>query len=463
MRRRILLAILGTVAVALLLAGVGTWFLLRAQAPGATEENLRSQAEGVVGLVAASVNRNVLNQNRVATQRLRQGLRLADVALVVVGPAGRIRGQLPEGITAEDLDAQRLLAGDTLSGHDGDLAWAAASEPEGNGAIVAILTREVTPPRAPIGWFTLAAGVTLLLGAGIAAWLSSSLTRPLRSAEEATRRIAAGDLRTRLPEPPAGAHDEVADLTRSINAMTEHLERSRGLERQFLLSVSHDLRTPLTSIRGYAEAISDGKTDPAPSAEIIQAEARRLERLVGDLLDLARLQGHQFSLHLATLAVDEVVTDTAEGWRPRAESLGVALVVADDPSHSRAVIDPDRVAQIVANLVENALKFASSAVWVRTDRVDAGIAVEVVDDGPGIDHADLPHVFERLYVARHRPRPAESGSGLGLAIVRELTAAMGGTVHAESPVLPDDLGSRLVVLLPAVDAPASADQDLEPG
>lgn len=455
MRRRVLVAILGTVAVALLLAGVGTWFLLRAQAPADTERDLRSQAEGIVSLADPLVNRTALAQNRIATQRLRQGLRLADVAIVLVGPAERIRGTLPEGVTAEDLDAQRLLDGGTLSGHDANLAWAAAPEPVGQGALVAVLTREVTAPRAPVGWFAVSAGVTLLLGAGIAAWLSGSLTWPLRSAEEATRRIAAGDLETRLPEPRSGAHDEVADLTRSINVMTEHLERARVLERQFLLSVSHDLRTPLTSIRGYAEAISDGKTEPRAAADIIQAESRRLERLVGDLLDLARLEGHQFSLHIATLAVDEVVTDAAEGWRPRAESLGLTLDVAEDASHSRAAIDPDRLAQIVANLVENALKFASTSVWVRTDRVDTGIAVQVVDDGPGIDAADLPHVFERLYVARHRPRPTESGSGLGLAIVRELTAAMGGAVHAESPVLPGDTGTRLVVVLPAAESSAA--------
>ena len=344
---------------------------------------------------------------------------------MVVGPAGRVRGDLPDGVAATDLVGQQLLDGATLSGHDGDLAWAAAAEPQGNGAIVAVLTREVATPRAPIGWFAVAAGITLLLGAGIAAWLSNSLTRPLRSAELATRRIAAGDLTGRLPDPRPGADDEVADLTRSINAMTEHLERSRGLERQFLLSVSHDLRTPLTSIRGYAEAIGDGKTDPVVAAEVIQAESRRLERLVGDLLDLARLETNQFSLHLATLAVDEVVTDTAEGWRPRAESLALALHVHDDPTHSRARIDPDRLAQVVANLVENALKFAATAVRVRTDRTDGGVAVSVVDDGPGIDPADLPHVFERLYVARHRPRPTESGSGLGLAIVRELVVGDG--------------------------------------
>jgi signal transduction histidine kinase len=451
-RRRILLAILGTVAIALLLAGVGTWFLLRAQAPATAERTLRSQAEGVAGLVSATVNRSALSRNRIAIQRLRQGLRLADAAVVVVGPAGRVRGQLPAGVVASDLDGPRLLDGATLSGHDGDLAWAAAAEPQGNGAIVAVLTREVATPRAPIGWFAVAAGITLVLGAGIAAWLSSSLTRPLRSAERATRRIAAGDLTGRLPEPRPGADDEVADLTRSINAMTEHLDRSRGLERQFLLSVSHDLRTPLTSIRGYAEAISDGKTDPAVAAEVIQTEARRLERLVGDLLDLARLEANQFSLHLATLVVEEVVTDTAEGWRPHAESLGLALHVDDDPTHSRARIDPDRLAQVVANLVENALKFAATAVWVRTDRTDGGVAVAVVDDGPGIDASDLSHVFERLYVARHRPRPTESGSGLGLAIVRELVGAMGGTVSAESPVLPGDLGTRLVVTLPLAES-----------
>ncbi|MCU1453549.1 MAG: histidine kinase [Acidimicrobiales bacterium] len=457
MRRRISLAILATVAAALLLAGSGTYLLLRAQARGFTEHNLRSDAEGIAGLVGAANGGGVL-QRPFRAQQVAARLRLEGISIVVINPAGGISGTVPARVPPGQLDVTRLQNGETLSGSSGRVVWAAAPFLLPRRTIVAVLTRTVTPPRAPVPWFLLAALVTLLLGAAVSGWLSGTLTRPLRQADEATRRIAAGDLSVRLPEPGRGAHDEVADLTRSINTMAGTLQRSRGLERQFLLSVSHDLRTPLTSIRGYAEAIDDGTArDPRAAAGVIRSEAQRLERLVGDLLDLAKLEAHQFSLALRSVAVDEVVTDTAEGFRPAAEAAGIVVDVRDDPARTHAVVDPDRLAQVVANLVENGLKFAAGALWVRTDATpDGRVAIQVVDDGPGIAPADLPHVFERLYVARHQPTRRESGSGLGLAIVRELVTALGGWVHAESPALADGRGTRLVIVLPAAPPAPSA-------
>src|SRR5207237_8190562 len=122
--------------------------------------------------------------------------------------------------------------------------------------------------------------------------------------------------------------DELAALVRSINAMAESLERSKGLERQFLLSVSHDLRTPLTSIRGYAEALAERKARPGQAAAVILSEARRLERLVGDLLELAKLDARRFSLDMRATDICEVVADAAEGFKPAAQAAGVRLPVA---------------------------------------------------------------------------------------------------------------------------------------
>ncbi|MCU1354362.1 MAG: histidine kinase [Acidimicrobiales bacterium] len=460
MRRRISLAILGTVAAALLLAGSGTYVLLRAQARGTTERNLRSEAQGIAALLGAAVGPGgsrlgvgLPRGDRI--RRIADRLRLEGIGVVAIGPRGQEVGPLPDGVTAPQLDVARLRGGEVLSGSSHRLVWAAAADIGPQRLLVVVLTRTVVAPRAPLNWFLVAGGITLLIGAAVSVWLSGTLTRPLQLADAATRRIAEGDLSARLPEPGPNRQDEVADLTRSINTMAATLDRSRGLERQFLLSVSHDLRTPLTSIRGYAEAIDDGTApDPRDAASVIRSEAQRLERLVGDLLDLARLEAHQFSLAPRQVALDEVVTDTAEGFRPAAEARGVALDVQDDPAGSQAVVDPDRLAQVVANLVENGLKFAAGALWVRVDAIAGGqAAIQVVDDGPGIAPADLPHVFERLYVARHQPRPKESGSGLGLAIVRELVGAMGGWVHAESPTLPNGTGTRFVVVFPTAAAP----------
>ncbi len=187
--------------------------------------------------------------------------------------------------------------------------------------------------------------------------------------------------------------------------------------------------------------------DPVHAGSIITAEARRLERLVGDLLELAKLDARRFSLDMRATDVAEVVSDTTEGFRPAAERAGVALDVdlGDDGrigAPPLAAADPDRLAQVVANLVENALKFATSRISVS---VAEGLSVAVDDDGPGIATGDLAHVFEPFYQSARAPA-REVGSGLGLAIVSELAAAMGGSVRAE-PLAAG--GTRVVVTLRA--------------
>jgi len=447
-QRRISLAILGTVAAALVLAGLGTFLLDRTGARKDTVTSLRSEAQAVVSLVGLDAAGGLKQRPRL--KRIIAGLRLQGIAVMAVGPRGRVIGQLPSGVTDADLQIDRLRRGETLSGSHGRLVYAMAPEVRQAGVVVAVLTRSVESRRLPGRWFAVAAAVTLVIGALVALWLSGTLTRPLRRAEAATHRIAAGDLSARLADPLPGARDELSDLARSINTMAEGLERSRGLERQFLLSVSHDLRTPLTSIRGYAEAITDGTApDHAAAAGVILSESRRLERLVRDLLDLAKLDAHRFSFDIRPVEVSEVVTDTAEGFRREAEAGGVTMTVDEDSARTVANIDPDRLAQVVANLTENALKFAIGAVRVSTAPFAGGVAIAVSDDGPGISPDDRPYVFERLYVARHRPARVESGSGLGLAIVRELVMAMGGVVEAESPISDDQRGTRMVVRLPS--------------
>jgi two-component system sensor histidine kinase BaeS len=258
-------------------------------------------------------------------------------------------------------------------------------------------------------------------------------------------RIAGGDLSARVD---LGRHptDELAALATTLNRMAEQLDEARGQERAFLLSVSHDLRTPLTSIRGYAEAMTDGTADDAETrrraAVVIASESRRLERLVADLLQLASLDARQFSLRPRSLDAVAAVRDAVDAFQPGAEELGIALELSA-PSTITADMDAERLGQIVANLVENALKYASTLVEVTVAELD-GLVVEVRDDGPGIAPEEIAAVFERLYTARGAPARAV-GTGLGLAIVRELVAAMGGTVTATSAV---EGGATFVVRLP---------------
>jgi two-component system sensor histidine kinase BaeS len=215
------------------------------------------------------------------------------------------------------------------------------------------------------------------------------------------------------------------------------------VERQFLMSVSHDLRTPLTSIRGFAEAIADGAaTDTTRAAEVISSESRRLERLVGDLLELAKLEARHFSLDAHQVDLADVVANAAEGFRPAANELGLDLDI-DVPEAFDARADGDRVAQVVANLVENGMKYAASYIEVVMHVDGPSVTIVVGDDGPGIGEDELPRVFEPLYQST-RAVGRQVGTGLGLAIVHELVVAMGGEVRAESGPLG---GTRVMVTL----------------
>ena len=459
MTRRLTLVILGTVAATLLFAGVGTLALARLGARDQTTRDLRAQAVDI-----ASTIRTLDDQGQVRVlANLRKALHLEGIAIIRVGPAGRTLDALPDGVTADDLDITTLRAGKVVSGGRGSLVFAAASAPlavprragSTDALAVVVLTRKVDAQLRPaVGWFLLASIGTLLVGALVAWRFGRRLTRPVRQAEEATRRISAGDLSARVPVPERGADDELSALLLSINTMAEVLERSKGVERQFLLSVSHDLRTPLTSIRGYAEALADGALpDPAVGGNVILSEARRLERLVGDLLDLAKLESRSFSLTHDAVDLADVAAGTIDSFRPEAAEANITLDLSGADSPAVVVGDPDRLAQVAANLVQNALKYARSRVRVSVDTSNGWARLAVSDDGPGIAAEDLPHVFERLYVSRHQPQQRELGSGLGLAIVRELVTAMGGTVDASAA---ETGGACLAVHLPLSSVPASS-------
>ena len=357
---------------------------------------------------------------------------------------------LPAGVTADDLDTKALLAGETQQGRDGDTVFVARPLPAVDGTTpVVVLAEDVnTRPFGGSGFAVLgAAAIALGIAALVAIYLARRLTRPLAAMETTARSIAGGDLTARVDTTDV-RDGELASLALAINAMASELDVARGHERAFLLSVSHDLRTPLTSIRGYAEAIADGTVEGRDAriraAGVIATESQRLERLVADLLDLARLDAHQFSLHPAPVDARAVVEDAVEAFQPAASEVGVDLRV-EPGAPVPATADAQRLAQIVANLVENALKFARGHVVVGVRSVDERVEIHVDDDGPGIAPEDLPHVFERLYTSRIVPGRT-LGTGIGLAIVHELALAMHGDARVE-PL--DGEGTRFVVTFPS--------------
>jgi len=459
MKRRIATTVIGAVVLALLLAGLGTLALSRASARRAATEELQRQAGGIAQVVStlaalAPADSETARdpeaplQGRISRRTLgglQRRFEVEDIGLTLIRPNQDAQQQLPGSIrwSAEDIAA--LTGGGDAAGHTRTgLPFGAAGRPIGESVIVVTLVGDRSTPLANgFGWFLLTSAGIIVLAGFASVRLGSRLARPIQEATNVTSRIATGDLSARLPEPDASTTDESAVLARSINSMADTLQRSKGLEQQFLLSISHDLRTPLTSIKGYAEAITDGATDdPRAAAEVIATETRRLERLVRDLLDLAHLDAHQFALHPAPADVAALVAAAAQSLLPRVRRAGLRLELRS-AGPARAMVDGDRVMQVVGNLVANAIGFARSTIVVETSLtgVDSSAAetsprhvvVSVSDDGPGITSEDLDHVFERLYRSQQQPERRESNSGLGLAIVRELVAAMGGDVGADSP------------------------------
>ena len=300
-------------------------------------------------------------------------------------------------------------------------------------------------------WLALLAG--LVAGALAGVLLARRLARPIRHAAAAAARLSAGDRSVRLrPEPPV----EAAELAHALNDLAAALATSEGRQRGFLLSVSHELRTPLTTIRGYAEALSDGVIGPeggARAGATMLAEAEHLDRLVTDLLALARLDAADFPLSVLPVDLTALVGDAAEAWGGRCASAGVVLRTELPPVPLTVPTDPGRIRQVLDGLLENALRVvppgAPVVLAVYGPDPSGFVTVEVRDGGPGFTDADLSVAFERGALYERYRGVRTVGSGLGLALAAGLVRRLGGTIAAgHAP----EGGARFTVRLPVYQA-----------
>ncbi|HEY4237619.1 MAG TPA: HAMP domain-containing sensor histidine kinase [Gaiellaceae bacterium] len=295
-----------------------------------------------------------------------------------------------------------------------------------NPGTIILLRRQRSLLSGYVWGLLIAAAAGGLLAALAAFLLARRISRPVDRIAAAARTLARGT----HPEPvPVEGATEIATLAGAFNDLAAQLQQAQEAERNFLLSVSHELKTPLTAIRGYAEAVEDGAVDPREAAATVASEARRLERLVKDLLDLARMHRTDFSVHNSEIDLAEVAEDAVRRYGKQARSFGVALwAVTESPAP--AIADADRVLQVVSNLVENALRLTPPGGEVRVVAEPGVLRVE--DTGPGLAEADTERAFERFYLHERYGLERKVGTGLGLAIVKELTLAMGGDVAVES-------------------------------
>lgn len=379
----------------------------------------------------------------------RASLALGDTRVALVAVDGSVSGPAASWVSAAVL--VRLSAAGTVSTTtkgDGGLAIVEARTTRDGSAIV--LARPLSSVEAGLRSSTWR--IVLSLGIGLAfaviggTLLARRLSRPLAEAAVAAGRLAHGERGVPLP---TGGPTEVAEVTDALATLDAALASSEGRQREFLLSISHELRTPITAVRGYAEALADGLIAPDKVAGVgttLVAETERLDHFVTDLLELARLEADDFTIAAAPADVATILTEAADAWRGRATTLGVTLAVAAEPATLNT--DARRLRQVIDGLVENALRVSpeGSTVTLRLTSGASGASLAVADGGPGLAADDLAVAFDRgVLRARYRDiRPV--GTGLGLSIAARLVSRLGGTIAAANNI--ESAGAVFTVTLP---------------
>jgi signal transduction histidine kinase len=477
----------GRIALALACFGLATLVAVGATLFVVLRDLYRDQATATLAELAIPYGAQV--QRRVGPGRpdqepldalaeIREQVRATGLLAYVVGPAGQAL-ELGDGTPslaalpiALPHERGPIVRGTAELEGIGPVVYAAAPlvgsrVGPGGGASLVLVRRDTASSQALgdlLRALAIAAVVLVVIGVPLAVWLSRSVARPLGRLAAATGVVARGDIPVVLP---TDGPSEVAEATAAFNAMAAEVARGREAQRQLIADVRHDLRTPLTVIGGFAEALRDGTArgpDAGRAADAIADEAGRLERMLGDLGALADLERGGRPLEHDVLDGARVVREAADRFRAAASARGRAVSV--DVASAPLPLVGDRVAvdRILANLVANAISHARAQLWLEAKPVAPtdppvggsggwsgrpGVVLAVRDDGGGIPPDALPRIFDRFY--RADPSRSGPGSGLGLAIVAELAVAQGGRAFAESR---PGAGARVGVVLPAP-APAA--------
>jgi two-component system sensor histidine kinase BaeS len=434
---RIILVTVAAAALAVIVAGVLSGVLLRFSAQAQGRQVLRNDASLAASATDVAVERNGRARVPAAIVRV-----LADdrIDVVVVDPDGTVSGPEGRAVAARPLSARELGAlrgGSNVSATrsvNGSRSFVEA-RPLSNGGAVVLLQR-VDAARSGEGgtrWrLAFALGVGLLVAAGVGVVLARRLARPLQRAAAAAHRLSTGARDVRVePEGPA----EVAEVAEAINGLSSALAVSEGRQRDFLLSVSHELRTPLTAVKGYAEALADDVVPAgavAPTGQVLLAESGRLERLVSDLLDLARLGAQDFRIDVTDVDVTELMQQAATVWADRCAREDVHFSAELPPAPVVVRTDPTRLRQIVDGLAENALRVTPSGrpiVFALSAGPDV-VTVRVRDGGPGLTDDDCEVAFDRSALYERYRGVRKVGTGVGLALVAGLATRLGGRTEA---------------------------------
>lgn len=466
MRRRLFWTIVSVAAVTGLLVLVGALLASRREARQATYRELSKSANEAVLIIDDALARaegrpaavievlRLLEDEQVGQlfARIRRTAGGSEIGVAAVTEDGEIISNAPL-FGRINVSTATLVVGEPLftESNTGELVVVEVSTTalgSSEARIIVALSRDA--PILRLG-DQMGAIVLLVVGIGVVAalsarFLSGQLADRLEPLAAASRGVAGGDLSARVETTGDPDLDPVA---LAFNEMADELESTSEREREFILGVGHDIRTPLTTIGGYAEALEAGAVEPEEARRIgaiLGVQAKQVSRLVNDLSTLARLEQPEFTLRLEEVDVGAHVAEVVSGFERRAADVGVALT-CDVEKPLVATTDPDRLAQIASNLVENALRHTpeTGSIAVVVDGHTDGFGLTVTDSGSGIPAEDLPLVFDRHFVGRQRSVRKE-GTGLGLSIVKGLVEQMGGKVTADSAI---GQGTTISVELPS--------------
>jgi signal transduction histidine kinase len=317
-----------------------------------------------------------------------------------------------------------------------------------------VLTTGEAPELSPreelfltrINWALLYAALgAILIALILGLFLARTLTRPLRELTTASQAMAQGDLEQQIA---VRSRDELGELAAAFNRMSNELAQANQARRQMTADIAHDLRTPLTVIKGYAEALRDGDLPPAAvTFETIYQETEHLSHLIEDLRTLSLVDAGKLTLHHQAVSPRDLLERASAAYLPQAQHLGVTLSVDAATDLPLVHVDPERLAQVLGNLMGNALRYTPTGGRITLAAQQQADAVRLIvqDTGTGIDPVDLPHIFDRFYRGDDARETNEGESGLGLAIAKSLVEAHGGTITAASA--PDE-GSTFTIILP---------------
>jgi signal transduction histidine kinase len=419
-------------------------------------QELRREATGLAALYAESALRSS-DEGTKAPEFAAEKLELATGDELFYVGASLFPGQrfgltrLPRGALGAQLDRDRqVVVSFTPPGESRQFLAAAqpvqlvrGTEPFGWLVVAKPETELREQWLTLLGRLALSLAVGMALGGVLFIWLSQRLTDPVRVLTAATQEVAAGNYAVEIPE--ARGSDEISLLTERFRGMVDQLAEAEQLKRSFLMSVSHELRTPLTAIRGHVEALREGiVSEPdqvRTSLDIVAAETDRLERLVGDVLDLAKLQAHRFTVRHEEVDLDRVLDQAYGAFAEEARRREIDYRLAEVDAAPVIVSDGDRVLQVITNLLSNAFRWTPDGgrIELRLASSNGRVAVDVVDTGPGVPAAQRARIFE-AFVSQDA-----DGTGLGLPIARELAVALGGGIELESAA---GTGSRFRLVLP---------------